>query len=274
MANFCGHCGSALNANSPFCATCGNPIRQVPGSAPASIPVQQQPLPRKSGAAKIIISIVGVLFVGLILVAGGVLYLGHKVSQKLHQVSDRVLKENDSAPRTAAISNPCRLLSRAEVSRATGIEIVGEQASRDGCAYLTNGTSADLAAKHLSAMMRTHGADAGQREMIEKISGTLLGGVQSGLRDNGEISDGQAAVLAFSIDPASAESQMALDRKVLSNLGPGASKIPGIGDEAFDAAGGMLLFRKGEKLVRISYMTCPCTLSAIKPLARKLAAAI
>jgi hypothetical protein len=274
MGNFCGRCGAALNANTAFCANCGNPLREAPPSPLAFTPAQQQSLPRKSGAAKILISILVVLFIGLILVVSGVVYVGHKVSQKVHQVSQQMLKERNLPPRATVVGDPCRLLSKAEVSRALGIAIIGEQASADGCAYLAEGTSTDFAAKHLSAMMRAHGVDAHQRQMIEKISGTLLDGVQSGLRDFGEIPDGKAAVLTFSVDATSSDGQMTLDRKVLGNLGPASSKIPGVGDEAFDAAGGMLLFRKGDKLVRISYMTCPCTLSKIKPLARKLAAAI
>ena len=33
----------------------------------------------------------------------------------------------------------------------------------------------------------------------------------------------------------------------------------------------MMLVRKGDKLIRIMYSTCPCSLDAIKPLAKKLA---
>jgi len=33
-----------------------------------------------------------------------------------------------------------------------------------------------------------------------------------------------------------------------------------------------MLIRKGDKLIRIVYSTCPCTLNAIKPLAQELAA--
>jgi hypothetical protein len=36
-------------------------------------------------------------------------------------------------------------------------------------------------------------------------------------------------------------------------------------------AGAMVMMRKGDKLVRIMYSMCPCTVEAIKPLAKKLA---
>jgi hypothetical protein len=58
---------------------------------------------------------------------------------------------------------------------------------------------------------------------------------------------------------------------VLGGLGPSATDLPGIGDEAFDIAGASMMFRKGDKMVRIMYSTCPCGLENIKPLAKKLA---
>jgi hypothetical protein len=54
----------------------------------------------------------------------------------------------------------------------------------------------------------------------------------------------------------------------------GSSKIAGIGDEAFVAADGMMLVRKGDTLVRITYISCPCSTAQIEPLAKKLAAAL
>ena len=41
--------------------------------------------------------------------------------------------------------------------------------------------------------------------------------------------------------------------------------------EAFDESGAMMLVRKGDKLIRIMYSTCPCGVEAIKPLAKTLA---
>ena len=42
----------------------------------------------------------------------------------------------------------------------------------------------------------------------------------------------------------------------------------------FEPSGSILMVRKGDKLVRIVYSTCPCNLDAIKPLAQELAGAL
>ena len=43
------------------------------------------------------------------------------------------------------------------------------------------------------------------------------------------------------------------------------------GDQAMDESGAMMMVRKGDKLIRIMYSTCPCSVDAIKRLARMLA---
>lgn len=57
-------------------------------------------------------------------------------------------------------------------------------------------------------------------------------------------------------------------------MGAGKKPLQGIGEEAFDTAGSVMLVREGDKLIRITYSTCPCTVDAIKPLAQRLAGAL
>ena len=58
----------------------------------------------------------------------------------------------------------CRLLSKEEVGRAIGVEIVATQTVDSGCSYLAKGNSGDMTAKHMSAMMGARGADAKQQD--------------------------------------------------------------------------------------------------------------
>jgi hypothetical protein len=95
--------------------------------------------------------------------------------------------------------------------------------------------------------------------------------VQSEGHDTRMDKNGNVPVFMFSVDNNSAETQMRLNAKVLGSVGPGQQGIPGIGDEAMDESGAMMMVRKGDKLIRIMYSTCPCSVEAIKPLAKALA---
>jgi hypothetical protein len=66
---------------------------------------------------------------------------------------------------------------------------------------------------------------------------------------------------------------MRLNAKTFSIIGD-TQGLPGIGDQAFVTADGMILVRKGNKLVRIIYLTCPCGTEAVKPLAKEIADAL
>lgn len=81
-------------------------------------------------------------------------------------------------------------------------------------------------------------------------------------------------VIAFTIDPNSAQAQMTFNQNVLGGIGPARKPIDGIGDEAFETVGSVMTIRKGDKLISITYSSCPCTVNAIKPLARKLTEAL
>ena len=67
---------------------------------------------------------------------------------------------------------------------------------------------------------------------------------------------------------------MKLNAKVLGDLGgsheASTKEDFNIGDQAFVTADSMMMIRKGKKIVRIMFMTCPCGTEEIKPLAEKL----
>jgi hypothetical protein len=148
------------------------------------------------------------------------------------------------------------------------VQIVATEASDGGCSYLAQGNSADMTAKHAALMVK--GADADTQQKLQSFGSAIFKATQSeNPKDKPDV-DGKVPVVSFSIDTNSAEAQMKLNENVLGRLGPPQPPIEGIGDHAFDAAGGMMMVRKGDKLVRITYIMCPCTIDAIKPLAKKL----
>jgi hypothetical protein len=80
-------------------------------------------------------------------------------------------------------------------------------------------------------------------------------------------------VFNFSVDQNAAEEQMRLNAKGLSILGD-MQGLLGIGDQAFVSSDGMIMVRKGKNLIRIMFVTCPCGVEAVKPLAKEIADAL
>ena len=307
-AKFCNKCG-APSIGAPFCNKCGAKLQQAAAQAQPSTP-PQQPVPAQTVSApqasgkgspltKILIGVAVVVIAVAAMAAGGVYYVVYRVKQKVHEVAREVPglgsdqdnssdggslmgsiskavsggsnSSNDSGSNGTIHGDPCRLLSNSEVGRAVGVQIVATQSSDVGCAYLAHGNSGDMTAKHMAAMMGTKGADAKTQNMIQGLVGGMAKTLQSEGHQETSDSNGNVPVFAFSVDNQSADAQIRVNENVLGRLGPGAQDIPGIGDHAFDEAGAMMMVRKGDKLIRIMYSTCPCTIEAIKPLAKTLA---
>jgi hypothetical protein len=303
MARFCGTCGSPLNETSAFCGACGARVAQA-AVAPAATPVPPfspvpySPVPQvppvyplppvKTGSSpvlKIVLVVVLLLVVLGTLSVAGMFYAMHLASRKAHefsrQVRDTALSSLAADDGNAGGSNvpggvlgpgDCRFLSKEDVGRAIGVAIVATKTTASGCEYLAQGTAGDMTAKHIAAMMASKGATAQQQQMFQSLSHSLLGGEQS--QEDGSSPPVSTVVMGFTIDPNSAKTQMSANENVLGAVGPGAKPLTGIGDEAFDASGSVMMVRKGDKLIRITYSTCPCTIEAIKPLAQRLASSL
>jgi hypothetical protein len=308
VSKFCNKCG-APSSGTTFCNTCGASLRQAaaPASQPASIPVAQAPpqpfaagqpqsMPAAQAPAKgspLVKILVGFLIVVVVfgaLAAGGVYYVVYRVKKKVHEVAAEIpgggsIFNSDSNSSGSSGSgsgsgsgsnggisgDACRFLSKDEVGRAIGVEILATQTADGGCSYMAKGDSGSMTAKHMSAMMGAKGADAKTQQMIQGITGGMFKAMQSDNREATSDANGNVPVFTFSIDNNSADTQMQLNQKVLGGLGPGQQEILNIGDQAFDEAGAMMMVRKGDKLIRIMYSMCPCSVENIKPLAKKLA---
>jgi hypothetical protein len=215
------------------------------------------------------------------LVIGGVYYVAHRVSQKVHQLASELpnapeIPSTNPAPHGKTVAgsmpDPCRLLSKEDVGRAAGVEVVRTESTGDSCSYLAKGDAADMTSRHMSAMMASKGANTQQQKMIQGMAGGLFKSMQKDGKSAVD-SNGNVPVLSFSLEKQAADGEMGLNRTVLAGM-PGGHIISGIGDEAFDAGDSMIMVRKGDMLIRIMYMTCPCNTDAVKPLARKLADAL
>lgn len=306
MANFCVKCGALLSGG-PFCVKCGADMRNVaespqpqsPSPSGQTPPSQTAPLPNAaigkqgmSTLAKLGIAAVAIMFVGGAAGAVGVYYVAHRVNQKIHQAADGILGSSSgssaishgegsgsggSEPGRSAESgtdgDACRLLSKDEVSKAIGVEIIRADPGDNACSYIAKCDEADMLAKHATAMTASLGADKKTQQMLQTFASGIFKEFHSEKPQSEEAKHGEVLVFNFSVDQHAAEEQMQLNAKGLSILGD-MQGLPGIGDQAFVSGDGMIMVGKGRNLIRIMYITCPCGAEQVKPLAKEIAEAL
>jgi hypothetical protein len=299
MAAFCTSCGSPLSEGQAFCTKCGAraampptpstpspsaPAQGVPAT-PASVPpmyapaASAAPAPVTTGSSsafiKILLIVVAVIFVFGAIGVGAVVYIGYRVKQKAREMG--LSSEHMHRRRADALGRPidaCKWLSKEDVSAAIGMTVVrAESASGSdaGCSYSVMGDVNELTMKHAMQLNKAQAKEMSKQdqEKMENIGKSILG---SAAHDRGNPEHaGEVVVLALGVDENAAQFQMKLNRGMLSGLGPMATQnVPDLGDEAFAAAGSMLLVRKGESLLRMTYTQCPCGTEEMIPLARKV----
>jgi hypothetical protein len=301
MAGFCRNCGSPLGDEQTFCTKCGTRVPGAPSQAPAGaappasaappVPppqpaatsaVQALPTPgapaKGSPLIKILLVVAGVFVLFGAVGIAGLIYVGHRVHKKAVELG----LTDSSGHHVSTLSgiDACSLLTKDDVSQAVRMEVVRAEASRGsspGCVYSVAGDSADLTAKHLSQLTKQMSKDnkqemtKSQQDAIEKMGQNFFRSTEAQQGSSLSEHAGETPILTFSIDDNAAPFQMKLNRGMLGQLGPMAtSNIPDLGDEAFDVAGAVMMARKGDKLVRVMYMTCPCGRDDVLPLVRKI----
>jgi hypothetical protein len=267
--------------------------------APAAYtPATAYPAKKSNTLIKVLIALVLILFVGGALAVGGLWYAAQKIRAKVHDVKSQVL--GGAAPSTSSglgglLNNssssdesaggfkgdPCRFLSKAEVSQAVGLPVIRTEANGGGCSYIAKGDPADATAKHLSSMLGGLGADPKTQQMAQKFAGGLFS--QQEATDKSlaaQAATGEIPVLVLSFTAGHAAMEMKANRGAFQHLTAGSAAnatnsatgdLTGIGDEAYVAGGSMLMVRKGNTMVRFMYTSCPCNTDNIKPLAQMVA---
>lgn len=293
MAGYCGKCGSPLADGQAFCGGCGTPVSAPPArpSAPAPAPPSAPPpaarsyapasaaplptaAPAKSGSTllKVLLAFVIIIFVLGAAGVAGIWYVGHRIKQRVHDMGLDDISSTANVPRGPAltVTNPCSLLSKADVAQAVKMDVVRAEApegSELGCEYSVMGDSVDLVAKHISLLHKDDTSDA-QKQMMETFAKSI--GQSNDSDTSNPRHPGEAPVFIFSVDNSGAAAQMTLSRATLGRMGPALTTLPGIGDDAFDIGNAMIMVRKGDRIVRIMYMMCPCTTDDVVPLAKKI----
>ncbi len=296
MANFCAKCGAPLSGGL-FCAKCGEDTRNTATSAkpqPASAPGQLPSLAAvhtatakqgMSPLAKLGIAAVVIIFVGGGLAVAGMFYAAHRVSEKYHEIKDGItgnasadgstISNSSRSPNSASGGDPCRYLSKQDVGQMIGVEIVGTRIEGESCSYLAKGSAGDMAAKHASAILGAKGVDPSAQKAFEQFSKAIFKSMPQDQQDATGDGSGSVPVLSLSVSAsASAIAEMKLNAKVMKSLGGSGNAATGedldIGDQAFVSSDSIIMVRKGGKVIRIMYMTCPCGTKEVIPLAKKL----
>jgi hypothetical protein len=323
VSKVCGSCGSPLSEGKKFCGKCGaaSSLPEQPTSAPAQpiyTPIVQPQTPvitaaapaRSSTLLKVGIAAVVIILVGGIAAVGAVYYAVHKVKEKVqavtHEVEGDTATSASSGPApplnktTASTSlpgdddggfkgDPCRFLSKEEVSQAVGIQIIRAEAQDSGCNYIARGDPADMVSKHMTSMVTSQAKSNGsaptaqQQKMMQQITGAFFKQQESSDKDlSKEAATGEVSILSVSFSTGNAEMEMKLNRMAFNHLKAGnadgkttdqsaTGDLDGIGDEAYEMGGTGLIVRKGQTIARFMFPYCPCEANAIKPLASNLA---
>jgi len=181
-------------------------------------------------------------------------------------------------PASANSKDLCRLLNKAEVSRALGMEIVRAEAPDSqlaGCDFSARGSAADMTVAHTTQLAKgaanANGSsiDGPTEKLIDTFGKMLLKGSTSDTPATAR-HPGEVPVFSFAIQPGEAEEQMRVSRQTYAGIGPGVTTVANLGDEAFDSGGAMLSVRKGKRMIQFTYPSCSCTTREIVPLARKV----
>ena len=304
MAGFCRNCGSPLDDGQGFCARCGTPASGPPvrpaapsTSAPSSAPRPEAPAqtapqppapapaaraaaaaPSKSGGTLVKVLLVFLVVIFIFGAAGvaGLWYVAHRVKQKVQEIGLDDLSAASNANRGPALEgiDPCSLLSKADVGQAAKVEVIRAEADRGsepGCVYSVQGDISDLVAKHASLLHREATTEA-QRQQFESVAKSLFQGMNTEQSGSASKHPGEAPVFIFGVTNHGAKALMNLSRMTFSRLGGGMVTIPDLGDDNLDIGGAMMLVQKGDKLIRVMYMVCPCATDDVVPLVRKLIA--
>jgi hypothetical protein len=273
----------------------------TPQSAASAAP----PAPGKSNTLlKVGIALVAVIAIGGVLALAAAMYAAHKVSEKAHAVTRQVLGgDNPSAAgglasmlKSAAGSSdedngfkgdPCRFLSKEDVSHAIGVTIVRAQAQDAGCSYIAHGDPADMTSKHMAAMVTSQVAAKGEtvdpktQQMMQQITGAFFKQQESSDKDlSAEAKTGEVPILTVSFSSGNADLEMKMNRMAFNRISQTEGKttdqvatgdLAGIGDDAYEMGGTGLIVRKGKVVAHFMFPYCPCSAAAVKPLAAKLA---
>ena len=274
MPSFCGTCGSSLSGESGFCGSCGARV----GGAPAGQVAVAAPGPIKQAggggsALKIVVIVVGVIFVLAALAIGGTYYAAHryirmaedmtgiKAGDALHSIREAAAREGRSRPE--AKRDGCLLLTKDEASAILGIEVIkvdgkpDERQSGEHCSFFVKPGSVEVNEERVKKSAEAIHGEAGANgdalppAAIDMLKNTARGAVEA--ERNGEapyfgfVVEREHGKIAFSVLGVST-------RLAGGNPGGKAEEPLGVGDEATMGIGESLMcVVKGDVAITLDF---------------------
>lgn len=295
---FCTKCGTAASgpptrpaAQPP--AAAGVPAAPRPQAPPAQAATPPQPRPQtpvatpqavaaapaKGGSTfvKILLALVAVVFIFGAIGVAGIWYVGHRLKQKAHEMGFDEISNTSQGPVLGG-ADPCGLLSKEDVGQMVKLEVVRAEQTRGqevGCQYSVMGQYTDMVASHLAMVQKDMAQNQkdqlteAQKQQIDEMTKSMF---RSANAQQGNMSrhPGESPVFLFGVGNTGAKAQMSMLRLAFGRMGPAFTELPEIGDEAFDIGDAMILARKGDKIVHVMYMMCPCGRDDAVTLVRKI----
>lgn len=227
---------------------------------------------------KVLLGLVIVVVLFAAVGIAGLWYVAHRVKQKVHDLGlDQISSETSHTSSVPVLGGKgaCSLLTKEELSQVLNMPVVRAEATEGqgaGCTYSVQGEMTDLVAKH-AALLQKGNMTAQQQQMMESFAKNIFknGNAEGGAAPENAEHPGESPVLVIKVDDQGAKAMMSVSRLTFGHIGPGLTDLPGIGDEALDIGGAMMMARKGDKILTVMYMMCPCTRDEIASLAKKIA---
>jgi|SRR5579872_3109 len=267
MPAYCTHCGSPVQG--AFCVNCGRQAQASNAPAAASnAPLASAPpatAPNKSGLAKPLLIIGGILVVILVLGAAGAAYtvywIKHKAMARISTYTGVSMGEV-----TVSQGQACTLLPREELGQVLGVAIEKSTEIMDGsdpgCAYFTNAAGFAQLQRMAIQQVRREG-EAAQNQPTPKTDNPLellkdvnkLEGVVKTLGLSQGAQDGR--VFAFTVERGFGRQNWPTIRATLSVV-PGFEDVTGVGDSAvLGSFGHTLIVLKGDSAIKLELIAVP-----------------
>lgn len=200
MANFCTKCGTPVSGQ--FCTACGGAIEGSPAqiqnvtppAAPVSQPAAAPPAAHNSSGVKILLIVLGVLFLFGAVGVGGIVYVGYRAKQKIAEMKKDYGLDGDTSSRTSSAGtrtfppskgSGCSLLEGQEAAAILGAAV--ERAESE-----TNTDEGALCKYWMSATERRRLIG---EEISSSVSGMGKGDTKSAQQDVEKLIGGAAGAL-------------------------------------------------------------------------------